>query len=79
MKKKANFVMLRPNKKCVSGNGYEKFTYYFYLFFILEKIHNFMHFERHFAFQNALNYIFFSENLKKFLGSPVNLRRVGLP
>ena len=30
------------------------------------EIDNFMHFERHFAFQNALNYIFFPENLKKF-------------
>ena len=25
---------------------------------ILEKKYNFMHFERHFAFQNAYNYIF---------------------
>ena len=30
-----------------------------------------MHFERHFAFQNAKKYIFFPENLKKIYGSPV--------
>ena len=37
-----------------------------------------MHFERHFAFQNAQNYthIFFPENMKKILVSPVNLGRV---
>ena len=27
----------------------------------LEKVYNFMHFERRFAFQNALNYIFFQK------------------
>ena len=31
-----------------------------------------MHFERHFAFQNAYDYIFFPENLK------INLDRAGL-
>ena len=33
------------------------------------KKYNFMHFERHFAFQTAYNLsFFFPENLKKFLG-----------
>ena len=38
----------------------------FRLFFFSGKIYNFMRFERHFAFQNAWNYIFFPENHKKF-------------
>ena len=36
-----------------------------------------MHFERHLAFQNAQNNIFFSKNLKKISVSPVSLGRVG--
>ena len=52
-----------PNKKkCVSGNMSENFRYGRHTFIlkkkILEKKYNFMHFERHFAFQNAYNYIF---------------------
>ena len=30
-----------------------KHTYFSKLFFFLEKLYNFMHFERHFAYQNA--------------------------
>ena len=44
-------------------------------YFFLEKKYNFKHFERHFAhferhiaFQNAYNYIFFSEKLKNVRG-----------
>ena len=33
-----------------------------------------MHFERHFTFQNAYNYIFCPENLKKILGSTSKFR-----
>ena len=42
-------LMLRPNKKikCVSGNRSEKVRYIFFM----EK--KYMHFDRHFAFQNA--------------------------
>ena len=48
------------------------------IFFRKKNIYNFIHFERHFAFQNA--YIFFFRKLeKKVLVSPVNLGRVGLP
>ena len=49
----------------VSGNGSDNFRkgrdiYTFLINLFLEKnIYNFMHFERHFAFHNALNYIFF--------------------
>ena len=37
-----------------------------------------MHFDRHFACQNAYNYIF-SRKPEKVLGSPVNLCKVVLP
>ena len=49
-------LKLRPNKKnkCVSGNGSDNFRYIFFLtIFFLVKKSNDMHFERHFAFQNA--------------------------
>ena len=53
-------------------------TLIFFYFFFLTKNH-FMHFERHIAFQNAYNYIFCPEYLKKKQVSPVNLGRAGLP
>ena len=47
-----------PNKEmCVLGNGSESLRLgrhsQFLMFFFSGKIYNFMHFERHFAFQNA--------------------------
>ena len=43
-------------------------THTFFIFYFSEKKkYNFMHFERHFSFHNALNYIF-SENPKQILG-----------
>ena len=36
-----------------------------HMFFFWKKIYNFMHFERHFAFQKCIKLIFFPENLKK--------------
>ena len=48
--------------------------------FSSEKKYNFMHFEIHYAFQNALNYyLFVSENLKKILGFDSDLGKAGLP
>ena len=39
---------------------------FFFFFFFYRKNNNFMHFERHLAFQNASKLYFFPENLKKF-------------
>ena len=65
-------IIPRQNQKIsVSGNESENFRQgrhtYFFLFFFSEK-NNFMHFERHFAFQNAYNYIFSRkpENISRF-------------
>ena len=59
MKLNRIYVMLGQIKnKCVSGNESENFkqcryTCFFLKFVFLEQKYNFMHFERHFAFQNA--------------------------
>ena len=50
-------------KISISGNACENFRLGRQTFFFWKK-YNFMHFEKHFAFQNALNYIF-TDPLKK--------------
>ena len=49
---------------------------YGHIFIFSWNKYNFMHFERHFKMHKIM---FFLENLKKILVSPVNLGRVGLP
>ena len=50
-------------------------THIFFKLFFLEKKYQFMHFERHLAFQNAQDYIFFPEKPeKKILGCTSKFR-----
>ena len=63
---------LRPNKKIpvlrVTGPYLNLLAKPGIFSGLLEKIYNFMHFERHFTFQNGSNYLFFpeeKENIKK--------------
>ena len=55
--------LLKPNKKIsvfqvtgLKNLGRHVFLLIFFLMFFSGKKYNFMHFERHFAFQNALKY-----------------------
>ena len=49
----SNATLSQIKIKCVSGNESDNFRLGRHTFFLKKKTHNFMHFERHFAFQNA--------------------------
>ena len=62
--------LIRPNKNVsvfrVTGlKMLGRVGSHIFFYFFSEKKNNFMHFERRVTFQNASNFIFFSENLKK--------------
>ena len=55
-----NSIVLRPNKKIsvFRVTGLKILAHIFFFIFFSGKKYNFVHFERHFAFQNAKYYIF---------------------